>query len=43
MTRALREAGYGGVIRVAGQDDPTGPFDLEKLTRRLEPDQLTLI
>jgi phosphoribosyl 1,2-cyclic phosphodiesterase len=41
--RALREAGYKGVLEVAGQEDPTGPFDLAKLTARLDPDQLTLI
>lgn len=41
--RALNEAGYKGVLQVAAQDSPTGPLDLEKLIRRLDPDQLPLI
>ena len=41
--RALNEAGYKGLLQVAAQDSPTGPLDLEKLTRRLDPDQLPLI
>jgi phosphoribosyl 1,2-cyclic phosphodiesterase len=41
--RALNEAGYSGILEVATQGDPTGPFDLVRLTARLDPDQLTLI
>lgn len=41
--RALSEAGYRGVLMVAGQGDPTGPLDLVSLSRRLDPDQLSLI
>lgn len=41
--RALREAGYRGLLEVARQDRPTGPIDLRELARRLDPDQLTLI
>ncbi|MGW8267560.1 MAG: MBL fold metallo-hydrolase [Longimicrobiales bacterium] len=41
--RALKEAGYRGLLRVAAQDTPTGPLDLIELSRRLDPDQLSLI
>ena len=41
--RALKEAGFRGLLRVAAQDTATGPLDLEELSRRLDPDQLTLI
>lgn len=41
--RALRAAGYRGVLHVAAQDEPTGPLDLVELGRRLDPDQLSLI
>jgi len=41
--RALRGAGYRGYLQVAGQDHPTGPLDLGELSRRLDPDQLSLI
>jgi phosphoribosyl 1,2-cyclic phosphodiesterase len=41
--RALKEAGYRGLLSVAEQDRPTGPLDLMELSRRLDPDQLLLI
>jgi phosphoribosyl 1,2-cyclic phosphodiesterase len=41
--RALREAGYKGSLQVAAQESPTGPLELAKLTRQLDPDQLSLI
>lgn len=41
--RALKEAGFRGLLRVADQDGPTGPLDLVELSRRLDPDQLSLI
>jgi len=41
--RALNEAGFRGLLRVAAQDTPTGPLDLTELSRRLDPDQLSLI
>jgi phosphoribosyl 1,2-cyclic phosphodiesterase len=41
--RALSEAGFRGILEVAVQENPTGPFDLARLTARLDPDQLTLI
>jgi phosphoribosyl 1,2-cyclic phosphodiesterase len=41
--RALRGAGYRGLLEVARQDRPTGPLDLRDLARRLDPDQLSLI
>ncbi|MFO8175861.1 MAG: MBL fold metallo-hydrolase [Longimicrobiales bacterium] len=41
--RALKQAGYRGLLRVAVQDMPTGPLDLVELGRRLDPDQLSLI
>ena len=41
--RALREAGYKGSLQVAAQESPTGPLELAKLTRQLDPDRLSLI
>ena len=41
--RALKTAGFRGLLKVAGQDAPTGPLDLVELGRRLDPDQLSLI
>lgn len=41
--RALREAGYRGVLHVADQDLPTAVLEVEKLRRRLDPDQLALM
>ena len=41
--KALRQAGYRGLLRVAEQGTPTGPMDLQELGRRLDPDQLSLI
>lgn len=41
--RALSGAGYRGLLQVADQDGPTGPLDLVELSRRLDPDQLSLI
>jgi len=41
--RALKGAGYRGLLQVAVQDAPTGPLDLRELSRRLDPDQLSLI
>jgi len=41
--RALKEAGFRGLLSVADQDGPTGPLDLVELSRRLDPDQLSLI
>ena len=43
VRRALEGAGFRGLIRVASQDEPTGPMDLAELSRRLDPDQLSLI
>jgi hypothetical protein len=40
---ALRQVGYRGLLRVAEQDTPTGPLDLQELGRHLDPDQLSLI
>lgn len=41
--KAIRAAGYRGLLEVAEQDVPTPLMDVEKLHRRLEPDQLPLI
>ncbi len=41
--RALTRAGYRGVLKVAGQEEPTGPLDLRELRARLDPEQLHLI
>jgi phosphoribosyl 1,2-cyclic phosphodiesterase len=41
--RALEEVGYKGELSVALQDTPTPLLDVERLRRRLEPDQLPLI
>lgn len=41
--QALESARYRGILEVAVQDEPTGPMDLAELTRRLDPDQLSLI
>jgi len=43
VARALDGLGYRGMLTVAGQEEPTGPMDLESLSRRLDPDQLSLI
>ena len=34
VEEALREAGFGGALRVAGQDEPTRLFDVGELVRR---------
>ncbi len=41
--RALRRAGWRGILEVAGQDDPTGPIDLAELQLRAGPEQLSLL
>jgi hypothetical protein len=41
--QALESARFRGILEVAVQDEPTGPLDLVELTRRLDPDQLSLI
>jgi len=41
--QALRQAGFKGVLHVAGQDSPTQLMDVAELRRRLGPDQLALI
>jgi len=40
---ALRNAGYRGILTVAGQDAPTEVMDVAMLHRRMGPDQLPLI
>lgn len=41
--RALRKAGWRGLLEVAAQDRPTGPLDLAELRLRTGPEQLTLL
>ncbi len=41
--RALRDAGWQGVLAVAGQDEPTGPMDVEALHRSAGPPQLSFL
>jgi len=41
--RALKHAGYQGLLKVALQESPTGPLDLLELASRLDPDQLSLL
>lgn len=43
VDRALRDAGYRGILMVAEQDSPTPLMDVGKLRKSLEPDQLPLI
>jgi phosphoribosyl 1,2-cyclic phosphodiesterase len=43
VSKALRGAGYEGILQVAGQDRPTQLMDVAELRRRLGPDQLALI
>jgi phosphoribosyl 1,2-cyclic phosphodiesterase len=40
---ALAQVGFRGRLEVAGQDEPTPLFDVGELSRRLDPDQLSLI
>lgn len=40
---ALRKQGFGGVITVAPQEEPTPPFDIPLLLRRCGPAQLSLL
>jgi phosphoribosyl 1,2-cyclic phosphodiesterase len=39
----LRAAGFGGLIAVAGQDEPSAVLDVEELRGRSGPPQLTLL
>jgi hypothetical protein len=41
--KALRRAGYEGVLQVAEQDTPTQLMDVAELRLRLGPDQLALM
>jgi hypothetical protein len=43
VSQALRNAGYQGILMVAEQDSPTPLMDVERLRKRLDPDQLPLI
>lgn len=42
VERALREAGFQGVLHVAGQDEPLPFLDVGELRERRRPSQLTL-
>jgi phosphoribosyl 1,2-cyclic phosphodiesterase len=41
--RALRDAGYEGILEVAQQDTPTDFWDVAELHKRMAPEQLPLI